>query len=59
MARKKGPAADQAYEIILSRILSFELLPGDVVSDHALALNLDMSRTPHPGSDGSAWCTRA
>lgn len=46
MARKKGPAADQAYEIILNRIMSFDLLPGDTVSDHALALNLDMSRTP-------------
>ena len=46
MARKKGPAAEQAYEIILNRILSFELLPGDAVSDNALALKLDMSRTP-------------
>ena len=46
MARKKGPAAEQAYEIILNRILSFELLPGDAVSDNALAQALDMSRTP-------------
>ncbi|NLI22978.1 MAG: GntR family transcriptional regulator [Clostridiales bacterium] len=46
MARIKGPAADQAYEIILNRILSFDLLPGDAVSDHTLAFSLEMSRTP-------------
>ncbi len=46
MARTKGPSAQQAYETILNRILSFDLLPGDAVSDHALALKLEMSRTP-------------
>lgn len=46
MARKKGPQAKQAYEHIKSKILSFELLPGMVVSDYTLAQELDMSRSP-------------
>ena len=46
MARRKGPQAKQAYSYIKSKILSFELPPGASVSDHALAQELDMSRSP-------------
>lgn len=46
MARKKGPQAQQAYEYIKSKILSFELAPGMPVSDHSLEQELDMSRSP-------------
>lgn len=46
MARLKGPSVTVAYQTILERILSFALLPGDTVSDNALAQELDMSRTP-------------
>lgn len=46
MARRKGPQAKQAYEYIKSKILSFELPPGMGVSDHTLAQELNMSRSP-------------
>ena len=46
MARRKGPQAKQAYTYIKSKILSFELPPGASVSDHALAQELNMSRSP-------------
>jgi DNA-binding GntR family transcriptional regulator len=46
MARKKSGAVDSAYEIILKRILSFELMPGEIVSDLLLSKQLKMSRTP-------------
>ena len=46
MARRKGPQAKQAYTYIKSKILSFELPPGTSVSDHALAQELNMSRSP-------------
>lgn len=46
MARKKGPLADNAYEAVKEKILSFELLPGETVSDYALSRELNMSRTP-------------
>ncbi len=46
MARKKTPAVDDAYNLILNKILSFELLPGEIVSDFQLSQQLNMSRTP-------------
>ena len=46
MARKKGPQVQQAYDFIKNKILSFELVPGMPVSDHALEQELDMSRSP-------------
>lgn len=46
MARRKGPQSKQAYIYIKSKILSFELAPGATVSDHALAQELNMSRSP-------------
>ncbi len=46
MARKKGPAADTAYDIIKERILSFHMMMGDTVSDYALSQELMISRTP-------------
>lgn len=46
MARRKGPQSKQAYIYIKSKILSFELPPGAAVSDHALAQELNMSRSP-------------
>lgn len=46
MARKKGPLVDTAYEMIRDRILSFEYLPGQAISDYLLSQELQMSRTP-------------
>lgn len=46
MARKKGPQVEQAYEHIKNRILTFDMPPGMQVSDTALALKLEMSRSP-------------
>lgn len=46
MARKKTPAVEDAYNLILNKILAFELLPGEVVSDFQLSQQLNMSRTP-------------
>lgn len=46
MARKKSGAVDSAYDIILNRILAFEIMPGEIVSDLTLSKQLKMSRTP-------------
>lgn len=46
MARRKGPNMDQAYQYILNKILSYELLPGSPISDSILAEELGMSRAP-------------
>lgn len=46
MARKKGPQIDQAYQHIMKKIYNYELKPGDVISDNAIAEELNMSRTP-------------
>lgn len=46
MARKKGPQIEQAYHYVLNKIFNYELKPGDIISDNALAEELNMSRTP-------------
>jgi DNA-binding GntR family transcriptional regulator len=46
LARKKISAVDHAYTLILNKILAFELLPGETVSDFQLSQQLNMSRTP-------------
>lgn len=46
LARKKTAAVDDAYNTILNKILTFELLPGEAVSDFHLSQQLNMSRTP-------------
>ena len=46
MARKKGPQVEQAYQYIQKKILAYEILPGEPVSDNALAVELGMSRAP-------------
>lgn len=46
MARKKGPQVEQAYQYIQQKILAYEILPGNPVSDHAMAVELGMSRAP-------------
>lgn len=46
MVAKKTNMAEQAYETLSDKILSFELPPGLVVSDHSLSQTLGMSRTP-------------
>jgi len=46
MGRKKGPQINQAFEYIRDKIISYELLPGEVVSTSNLSEELDMSRTP-------------
>lgn len=42
----KSGLADKAYSIIQQQIFSFELFPGQVVSDYLLSKELGMSRTP-------------
>lgn len=44
--KAQSSAVNKAYNIILNKILSFELLPGEVISDFQLAQQLKMSRTP-------------
>jgi len=39
-------AAGRAYSILRERIISAHLRPGSVVSEHALAAELELSRTP-------------
>lgn len=46
MARKKGTQAQDAYNYIRDRILTFEFLPGTELSDSRLEQELDMSRSP-------------
>jgi len=46
LARKRTYAVNDAYDVILQKILSFELMPGEAVSDSLLAQQLNMSRTP-------------
>ena len=45
MARIKGPGSAIAYEYITKKILSFEILAGETVSDSAIAQELQLSRT--------------
>ena len=45
MARTKSTAAEKAYAYIKEKILSFQLLTGDTVSDTLLAAELGVSRT--------------
>lgn len=42
----KSNLADKAYTIIQQRIFSFDLFPGQTVSDYLLSKELGMSRTP-------------
>jgi DNA-binding GntR family transcriptional regulator len=44
--KKKNLAVDDAYREILNKILTFEILPGEVISDFQLSQQLKMSRTP-------------
>ncbi len=46
MPRKKSPQVEQAYQYIKNKILKYEILPGEVISDNALAAELGMSRSP-------------
>ncbi len=46
MGRKKGPQIDQAFKYIRDKIISYELLPGETVSNSNLSEKLNMSRTP-------------
>lgn len=46
MPKSKGPAAQQAYDAIAEKILTFQMLPKEVISDYLLAQTLGMSRTP-------------
>ncbi len=36
----------EAYEIIKNKILSFEIIPGAIISDYILSQEIEMSRTP-------------
>lgn len=45
-ATSRMSARDVAYDYLRRRIIHFTLKPGDVISDHDVALELDMSRTP-------------
>ncbi len=46
MGRKKGPHVNKAFAYIRDRIISYELLPGEIVSTINLSKELNMSRTP-------------
>jgi DNA-binding GntR family transcriptional regulator len=46
VVKKRNLVGDDAYQKILNKILTFELLPGEVVSDFQLSQHLKMSRTP-------------
>lgn len=46
MARRKGPQAQQAYDYMKEKIVSFAWAPGFVVSDYLLEQDLAMSRSP-------------
>ena len=46
MARRKSELADKAYNYLLERIIGFEILPGEVISDSNVANLLEMSREP-------------
>ena len=44
--KKDSSLSAAAYDEIKRRILSLELMPGDIVSDFSLSQQIDMSRTP-------------